>query len=141
MPLFFFIVGFILIDSGFRGNAQALFQQFESDAKGFLAFFAVICILGACGFSSALRPIAKGLLILVFVVFFVRKGNQIVAGLKAAVSGTGSASASLSSATSGAAGTSSIVGSVASDLSSVSSDVSNIDSDAGTASDVLNLFS
>jgi hypothetical protein len=86
MPLFFFIIGFVLIDSGFRGNAQALYSQFASDAKGFAALFAVIAILGACGFSSALRPVAKGLLFLVFVVFFVRNGNQIVSGLESAVS-------------------------------------------------------
>lgn len=85
MPLFFFIIGFVLVDSGFRGNAQALFSQFASDAKGFVAFGAVIVILGAAGTSSALRPIAKGLLALIFIVFFVRNGNQIVAGIQSAV--------------------------------------------------------
>jgi hypothetical protein len=92
MPLFFFIIGFVLIDSGFRGNAKALYSQFASDAKGFAALFAVIAILGACGFSSALRPVAKGLLFLVFVVFFVRNGNQIVSGLEIAVSSSATSS-------------------------------------------------
>jgi hypothetical protein len=100
MPLFFFIIGFVLIDSGFRGNAQALYQQFASDAKGFVALGAIIIILGACGVSSSLRPVAKGMLFLVFVVFFVRNGNEIVSGLESAVNSSASSSPSDSSSTS-----------------------------------------
>jgi hypothetical protein len=133
MPLFFFIIGFVLIDSGFRGNAVALFQQFESDAKGFLAFGAAIIILGALGISPSIRPISKGLLVLVFIVFFLKNGNQVVSGIQSTISastnntpspgassGTGSTQAS--------SGSSGVIG----DLNSVTSDANSVANDAGT---------
>jgi hypothetical protein len=139
MPLFFFIIGFILIDSGFRGNAQALYSQFASDAKGFAALFAVIAILGAFGFSSALRPVAKGLLFLVFVVFFVRNGNQIVSGLESAVSS--SASSSPANSASGSSNTpqgQGVANTVSSTANSVTSDANSVSGATNAVSNAIN---
>lgn len=145
MPLFFFIIGFILIDSGFRGNAQALYQQFASDAKGFVALFAIIVILGAVGVSSATRPVAKALLFLVFVVFFVRNGNQIVQGIESAVNYTGSAPSDAAVGIQNSQGSSQLVGSggslldgVAQGINSVTSDLNQVSNAASTATSVAN---
>jgi hypothetical protein len=136
MPLFFFIIGFVLIDSGFRGNAVALFQQFESDAKGFLAFGAAIIILGALGISPSIRPISKGLLVLVFIVFFLKNGNQVVSGIQSTISAStnNTASPSNSTASSGSTGStqaSSGASGVVGDLNSVASDANSVANDAG----------
>lgn len=145
MPLFFFIIGFVLVDSGFRGNAQALYQQFASDAKGFVALFAIIVILGAVGVSSAARPVAKALLFLVFVVFFVRNGNQIVSGIENAVNSTATAPSDSAAGIQNSAPSNQVVGSsggmldgVAQGINSVSSDLNSVQSAASTATQVAN---
>lgn len=88
MPLFFFIVGFLLIDSGVRGNAKAVGGQIATDVQGFLAFGAAIIILGIVGMSPSARPVAKSLLVLIFVTFIIKNGNQIVSGLTSAAKAT-----------------------------------------------------
>lgn len=88
MPLFFFIVGFLLIDSGVRGNAKAVAGQIATDVQGFLAFGAAIVILGIVGMSPSARPVAKSLLVLVFVTFIIKNGNQVVSGLVSASKAT-----------------------------------------------------
>lgn len=154
MPLFFFIIGFVLVDSGFRGNAQALYQQFATDAKGFMSLFAVIAILGAVGVSSAMRPVAKGLLFLVFIVFFVRNGNQIVSGIQSAVSAsadvapsnTSSGTQSVSDANSASSalyGVQSGINSISSDVNQITNQVNGIQNTvqqaAGIAGDVMDV--
>jgi len=85
MPLFFFVLGFILIDSGVRGNAKDAITQLASDLEGFLAFGAVILILDIAALSKTLRPIATGLLGLVFVVWILKNGSNVVSGVKQAI--------------------------------------------------------
>lgn len=97
MPLFFFIVGFLLIDAGVRGNAKDVAGQLATDVQGFLAFGAAIIILGVIGMSPAARPVAKSLLILVFVVFLVKNGNAVVNGITNAAKATAPASSSTAS--------------------------------------------
>lgn len=88
MPLFFFIIGFLLIDSGVRGNAKAVAGQLASDVQGFLAFGAAIIILSIVGMSPTARPVAKSLLVLVFVVFLLKNGNAVVSGITGAAKAT-----------------------------------------------------
>lgn len=85
MPLFFLIFGAIFIDSGLRGNASETFNQLKIDVTGFLAFAIAIIILGVVGEAKTFRPVANGLLILVFVVFFLKNGNQFVSNLTDAI--------------------------------------------------------
>lgn len=94
MPLFMLLMGAIMLDSGLRGNAQNLFVQFEGDLKGFLNFGAIVVILGVAGFSPTLRPISKGMLLLVFVAYFLKNGKNIVSGIETAASTTGNSTAS-----------------------------------------------
>lgn len=77
MPLFFFAVGLILIIAGMRGNASAISSQLMSDAKGFLAFGTAILILGGLGAFPSVRPVSKALLVLVFIVFFLKNGQNV----------------------------------------------------------------
>lgn len=88
MPLFFFIIGFLLIDSGVRGNAKAVAGQLATDVQGFLAFGAAIIILSIVGMSPTARPVAKSLLVLVFVVFLLKNGNAVVSGITDAAKAT-----------------------------------------------------
>ena len=88
MPLFFFIIGFLLIDSGVRGNAKDVASQVATDVQGFLAFGAAIIILGILGMSPTARPVSKALLILVFVTFLLKNGNQVVSGITSAAKAT-----------------------------------------------------
>lgn len=82
MTVLFFIIGLIFLDSGVRGNAQQLIAQFESDAKGFVSFAMVVLILSAAGISSTIRPISKYMLMLVFVVYFLKNAPRIVNGFE-----------------------------------------------------------
>lgn len=86
MALFFFMIGAVLLDSGVRGNARPLFAQLSSDVKGFVAFGAVVLVLAVAGISSSVRPIAKMMLALVFVVYFVKHGAAITQGVVQAAS-------------------------------------------------------
>ena len=78
MPLFSVILGALFLISGFRGTAEDTFKQLSIDVDGFLALGAVIIILGVSGLSPTIRPISKGLLVLVFLVFILKNGNKIV---------------------------------------------------------------
>lgn len=97
MSLFFFLFGALLLDSGVHGSAGATFDQLKADVSSFLAFGLVILILGGLGESTTLRPVSKALLGLVFVVFFLRNGQSMIANLKAF--GSVSSASSVSSTT------------------------------------------
>jgi hypothetical protein len=83
VSLFFFLFGALLLDSGVHGSAVATFGQLKTDVSSFLAFGLVILILGGLGESEKLRPVAKGMLVLVFVVFFLRNGKSMIGNLRA----------------------------------------------------------
>jgi hypothetical protein len=82
MPIFFFLVGILMITAGVRGTSSQLSAQLLSDGKGFLAFGTVILILGGVGAIPELRGISKAFLVLVFVVFFLKNGNNVVANIQ-----------------------------------------------------------
>ncbi len=88
MPLFFLILGVVLLDSGLHGSASATYQQVKIDTAGFLSFGAAIIILGGVGYFDGAKPIAKGLLTLLFVVFFLRNGNKLISNLTGAATQT-----------------------------------------------------
>ncbi len=110
MPLFFFIIGFLLIDSGVRGNAKAVAGQLASDVQGFLAFGAAIVILGVLGMSPTARPVAKSLLVLVFVTFLLKNGNNVVHGIANAAAAQSDSSSTTVSDSSVASGINSFAG-------------------------------
>lgn len=88
MPILALLIGVMFIEVGIRNNAKPMFSQLASDAQGFLALGAAVMILAILGSLETIRPIAKSLLVLVFVVFLLKNGNKIVAGLTASASAT-----------------------------------------------------
>lgn len=135
MPLFFFVIGFLLIDAGVRGNAKDVASQLATDVQGFLAFGAAIIILGVLGMSQTARPIAKSFLVLVFVVFLLKNGNAVVNGLTSAASAPSDSSSSTMSsilpATNSASGAPTGQGAGSTDYSG----------DINTATSLLSLYS
>lgn len=85
MPLFFLVLGLILISSGLHDHAGDLAHQFASDMSGFLPFATAILIVGGLGMIESFRPVSKALLILIFAVFFLKNGNQLTQNLTASV--------------------------------------------------------
>jgi len=88
MPIFALLFGIMLIEVGVRNNAKPLFGQLATDAQGFLALGAAIMILAVLGSIETIRPVAKALLVLVFVVFLLKNGNKVISGLTASASAT-----------------------------------------------------
>ena len=88
MPIFALLFGIMLVEVGVRNNAKPLFAQLATDAEGFLAFGAAIVILGVAGSIDSVRPIAKAFLVLLFVVFLLKNGNNVISGLKSSASAT-----------------------------------------------------
>lgn len=89
MPLFLVLAGLMLIDTGVRGTAPQFVKQVGSDASAFVAWFAIIVIIGFAGISATLRPLSTIFLVLVVVVFFLRNGQAIAANLKTAATPRG----------------------------------------------------
>lgn len=88
MPILALLFGIMLIEVGVRNNAKPLFGQLATDAQGFLALGAAIMILAVLGSIESIRPVAKALIVLVFVVFLLKNGNKVVTGLTASASAT-----------------------------------------------------
>lgn len=88
MPILALLFGIMLVEVGVRNNAKPMFGQLATDMQGFLAFGAVIMILGIAGSIDTIRPVAKAFIALVFVVFLLKNGNNVVKGLTASASAT-----------------------------------------------------
>lgn len=88
MPILALLFGIMLIEVGVRNNAKPLFGQLATDAQGFLALGAAIMILAVAGSIETFRPVAKALIVLVFVVFLLKNGNKVITGLTASASAT-----------------------------------------------------
>lgn len=86
MPILALLFGIMLIEVGVRNNAKPLFGQLATDAQGFLALGSAIMILAVLGSIETIRPVAKALLVLVFVVFLLKNGNAVIKGLTASAS-------------------------------------------------------
>lgn len=88
MPILALLFGIMLIEVGVRNNAKPLFGQLATDAQGFLALGAAIMILAIAGSIETVRPVAKALMVLVFVVFLLKNGNKVISGLTASAAAT-----------------------------------------------------
>lgn len=112
MPILALLFGIMLIEVGVRNNAKPLFGQLATDAQGFLALGAAIMILAVAGSIETVRPVAKALIVLVFVVFLLKNGNKVITGLTSSASATAvsnNASAPSSSSSSSSSDTASTV--------------------------------
>jgi hypothetical protein len=88
MPIFLAFVGILLIVAGVKGQEQALLQQMSGDVKAFVVWFVIILLVGAVGLSKTMRPLSNAFIVLIFVAFIIRDGNQIIAGAKQITGGS-----------------------------------------------------
>ncbi len=99
MPFVFLIVGIVLLIVAVRGTHSQFFSLLKSEFTGsnnFLVWVMAIAILGALGFIKPIRPIALGMMGLVFLVMILKNGggffsqfNQQIANPVAPASGSG----------------------------------------------------
>lgn len=84
MPFALLIVGVFLVVAGVRNTAGpaaqsgTLFNLIHGDFTGqdnFIYWFLAIVIVGMLGYVPKLKPISTGLLVLIIVVLFLRKGG------------------------------------------------------------------
>ncbi len=84
MPFALLIIGLFLLISGIRNTAGpvsqpgTLFALVHGDFTGtdnFIYWFLAILIIGAIGYIPKLKPISTGLMVLVIVVLFLKKGS------------------------------------------------------------------
>jgi hypothetical protein len=84
MPFALLIVGVFLVVAGVRNTAGPVSQQgtlfnlIHGDFTGqdnFIYWFLAIVIVGMLGYVPKLKPISTGLLVLIIVVLFLRKGG------------------------------------------------------------------
>lgn len=85
MPFALLIIGLFLLIAGIRNTAgpasspTSLFGLIHGDFTGtdnFIYWFLAILIIGALGYVPKLKPVSTGLIVLVIVVLFLKKGNS-----------------------------------------------------------------
>lgn len=118
MPFVFLIVGIGLLVTAIRGTQATAFGLLESEFSGpnsFLKWALAMLILGAAGYIPVIRPVTRGLMVLVLLAIVLKnKGglfksfnDQIAAPVQPpappASAGVGGASAAGSGALTGAA--------------------------------------
>lgn len=82
MILVALIIGAILIVAAVRNSQGALFAALGQDVPAFVVWAAAIFAIGAIGFVPGLKPVSRGLLILVIVVLILRNYQQILTGFQ-----------------------------------------------------------
>lgn len=82
MPIFFIVVGSLLIASGVNGKSSDLISLVKGDLVpsssnngGFALWAVAIFVIGALGYVKPLKPIANSFLVLVVLVLLITKGN------------------------------------------------------------------
>ena len=91
MPLVFIAIGTILIFTGIKGDANALYQLIVNDFKGqngnkgYVYWMLAIVILGGLGYIKSIEPLSRAFMILVVIVllihnkgFFAQLQKQII---------------------------------------------------------------
>ena len=75
MPIFFFLVGLMLLVSGIKGTTKDLVDVVKDDFTGdnnFIFWVAAMAFLVAVGQIKAIRPLTQGFLWLVIIVLIVQ---------------------------------------------------------------------
>lgn len=85
MILVALLIGAILVVASIRGTQGVLFSALATDVPGYVVWAAAIVALGAIGFVPELKPISRGLLILVVIVIVLRNYQQIIAGFQGSI--------------------------------------------------------
>lgn len=80
MPLFALLIGAILVVASIRGTQGSLFSALGDDVPAYVTWATAIIIIGSIGFIGPLKPISRGLLILILVVLVLRNYKTVVTG-------------------------------------------------------------
>ncbi len=80
MPLILILFGIIFIDLAWQGNEAKFFELvktslFSGQKVGYFEWATAIFVVSLLGYSKELRPIAIGLIALVFIVMLDANGN------------------------------------------------------------------
>jgi hypothetical protein len=78
------LIGAVLIVAAVRNSQGALFAALKQDVPAFVVWAAAIFAIGAIGFVPGLKPVSRGLLILVVTVLILRNYKQILQGFDSA---------------------------------------------------------
>jgi hypothetical protein len=83
MPFAFALTGLVLLIAGVRGTSDDLLKLVAGDVTGdnsFIYWILAIAVLGALGYVDTLRPLSRGLLLLVLVVLVLTEGKKTGSG-------------------------------------------------------------
>lgn len=82
MPLIILLIAVLLIVAAIRNSQSALFSAIATDVPEFVVWAAAIVALGVAGFVPGLKPISRGLLVLVLVVLVLNNYQAVIAGFQ-----------------------------------------------------------
>lgn len=78
------IIGVVLIVAAVRNSQGALFTALMQDVPDFVVWAAAIIALGAVGYVPGLKPVSRGLLMLVITVIVLRNYKNVLTGFQTA---------------------------------------------------------
>lgn len=81
------VIGLVLVVAAVRNSQASLFSALMSDVPAFAVWAAAIFALSAIGFVPDLKPVSRGLLVLVLVVIVLTNYKQILSGFQSAWQG------------------------------------------------------
>lgn len=84
MILVALLIGVVLIVAAVRNSQDALFSALGTDIPEFVIWAAAIIAIGAIGWIPSLKPVSRGLLILIFVVIVLRNYSAVLTGFQTA---------------------------------------------------------
>jgi hypothetical protein len=91
MALALLSIGILLLVAGVRGTQQDLFAELQKDftgANNFFEWLVAFVLIGAIGFIPRMKPISTGLLALVILAIFLKRGTGFFDQFTSAVQGT-----------------------------------------------------
>lgn len=81
------LIGAILVVAAIRDSHGDLFSALATDVPAYAVWATAIIAIGSIGFVPGLKPVSRGLLVLVLVVLVLRNYQPIIAGFNTAWSG------------------------------------------------------
>ena len=90
MPVFFLVIGLLLIVTVVRGTTADFAKRLGQDVSGgYLKWLAAIIVIGALGFVPSLKLPSRYLLALVALVVMLRSGSGFISQLASQLSSPG----------------------------------------------------
>lgn len=94
MPLFFLIIGLLLVVTAVRGTTGNFARRLADDVSGgYLKWLAAIVVVGLIGFVPGLKLPSRYLIALAALVVMLRSGSGFISKLAEQLSNPGTASA------------------------------------------------